>query len=512
MTEASHADGAMPPSSGSNVTDLAEAIRSFWRALVRRRREFFTVFLSVAIVVQLASFLWPATYAAHAAILIQQNRANAGVGAIGERAPTVVSSGVSEQDVNSEIAVLTSRQVLQATIEATGIDKAKPSIWLRILFGPLWLYEDLYAWFHGVRAPTFADRALRSFESSISVEPMKDSNVLVVTYESGNPTFAEIVLKTLLEKYLEHHVQVHRASGAEGFFDEQARSLAVELAAQEQRLQELKATVGVSDIATERSVQQQTVASLREEQARLERTIAELDSRIASYRSFLERVPSQMQTTTVEGRNDYALQALIQEKLDLELERVRLVERYRADSPLLVENQRKLEATSAAIASQRSGISQTQSSLSPAAVAASQGIEQTRAERAGYEKRITKLEEQLARDSARLEVLDEKLLESRRLERLISTSEAQYLQYLRRGVEARIDAALDQGNFTNASIVQQASAAPRPIRPKRLITVLLALAGGLLAGLGAVVGLELKEFGLEAFLGSVAPRPAVHPS
>jgi uncharacterized protein involved in exopolysaccharide biosynthesis len=512
MTGTRHAAGVNPPPSVSSVSDLADAIRGFWRALVRRKREFFAVAITVAVVVQLASFLWPATYVAHAAILIQQNRSTAGLDAAGDRTPTVVSSGVSEHDVNSEVAVLTSRQVIEATIEATGIDKAQPSIWLRILFGPLWLYEDAYAWFHGVRAPTLADRAIRSFESSLEVEPMKDSNVLVVSYESGNPTFAEIVLKTLLEKYLEHHVEVHRSSGAEAFFEEQARSLAAELETQEQQLQALKASVGVTDIAMERTVQQQIVASLREEQARLERTIAELDSRGASHKSFLEREPRQMQTTTVEGRNDAALQALIQQKLDLELERVRLVERYRADSPLLAENQRKLDAAAAAIANQRSSVSQRQSSLSATSIAASEGLEQTRAERAGFEMRIAKLEEQLARENERLKLLDDRLLESKRLERLISTTETQYLQYLRRGVEARINTALDQGQFTNASIVQQAAAAPRPVRPKRLITVLLSLAGGLVAGLATVVGLELKESGLEAFLGSVAPRPAVDPS
>jgi len=512
MTENSQANGAQTPSDASSVTDLAEAIRSFWRALVRRRREFFTVFLTVAVVVQVASFLWPATYVARAAILIQQNRATVGLGASSDRAPTVVSSGVTEQDVNSESSVLTSHQVLEATIQATGLDKATPSIWMRFLLGPLFLYEDAYAWFHGVRAPTLADRALRGFESSLTVEPVTKSDVLVVSYESGNPAFAEIVLNTLLEKYLEHHVEVHRSSGAESFFDEQARSLAVELASQEQQLQELKASVGVTDIATERTVQQQIVASLRDEQARLERTIAELDSRGASHKSYLDREPKQMQTTTVEGRNDAALQALIQRKLELDLDRVRLLERYRGESPLLVENQRKLEAAAAAIANQRASVSQRQSSPSPTSVAASEGLEQTRAERAGYEKRIAKLEEQLARESERLNLLDAKLLEAKRLERLISTSEAQYLQYLRRGVEARIDAALDQGQFTNASIVQRAAAAPRPIRPKRLISLLLALGGGLIAGLGAVVALELKEFGLEAFLGSVAPRPVGNPS
>ncbi len=509
MSETHEFQEVRPPEGDSSVAELADAFRGIWRTLVRRRRDLVIVFLTVATVVQVAAFLWPATYVARAAILIQATRRAGNLDASGDRSPTVVSAGVSEQEVNSEMAILTSRKVLDATVKASGLDKVTPSIWTRLLFGPLWIYEDVYAWYHGVPAPTRADRALRSLERSISVELLKESNVLVVSVESGNPVFAEAVLRALLGKYLDHHVQVHSRAEVETFFEGQASSLASELARQEDQLQDLKRTVGVSDLTAERTVQQQIVASLREEKERLQRTVAELDSRITSYQGFLSRAPWQMQTTTVEGRNDYALQALIQQKLQLELERVRLLERYRADSPLLVENQRKLDAAVEAIDSQRTGIFQKQSTLSPASVSASQDMERTRAERDGYAERIKKLDGQIGEASARLGTLDEKLLEAKRIERLISTNETQYMQYLRRGVEARIDAALDRNQFTNASVVQEAAAEPRPIRPKKLVTLIVSLAGGLVAALATVIAMELKESGLEAVLGSLAPRRVV---
>lgn len=502
----SHPDEAQ--ASGSSVAELAEAFRGVGRALKRRRREFVTIFLTVAIVVQIASFLWPGTYVARAAILIQRNRMSGGLSPDAERSPTVVSSGVSEQEVNSEIAVLTSREVLEATLQSTGLDKAEPSIWLRLLFGPLWAYEDFYAWYHGVPKPTRGDRALRGLESNLSVEPLKDSNVLVVSYESSNPTVAQGVLHQLVEHYLTRHVQVHHSAGAEAFFEEQAGGLKAELKTQEDLLQGVKREVGVSDLNVERETQQKILASLREEQDRLRRTVAELDQRAASYQAFLRREPTQV-NTTLEGRNDYALQALNAEKLKLEIERVRLEERYRDDSPLLAENARKLEAANEAIARVTTGVSQKQTGLSPAAISASQDMERTRAEKAGYDERISQLNGQITSASERLGVVDEKLLDARRIERLISTSESQYMQYLRRGVEARIDSALDQGQFTNASVLQAAAAEPKPIKPKKLIALLLSILGGLLAGVAMVIVLELRESGLEAFLGSVAPRADV---
>ena len=80
--------------------------------------------------------------------------------------------------------------------------------------------------------------------------------------------------------------------------------------------------------------------------------------------------------------------------------------------------------------------------------------------------------------------------------------------YLGRGEKARMDAALDQRHVTNVSIVQKPSASAKPVRPKRLVTLIVSVAGALLAGLLACVIRELRERGLEAFLASIAP-PAV---
>lgn len=497
MREHASADAASP----SSVAELATSLRALWAALVRRRRDFATAFTTIFLTVVIAAFLWPGTYVAYSAVLIQKQRLSGGLSPGSERTPTVISSGVTEEEVNSEIAILTSRAVLDKTLRATGLDRAKPSIWIRLLFGPLWLYEDLYAWYHGVPGPTQYDRAMRSLAGDIAAERMKDSDVLVVSYESGSPDFSRIVLEQILKFYLEHHVAVHSRADVERFFEDQATSLQSDLTQQEDRLQEIKRAAGAADLVAERAVQQKLVASLREERERLERTVAELDQRIASYESFLRRGPMKFSGTTLEARNDYAIQTLVQQHMWLEMERVRLVERYAADSPLLAENQRKLDAARAALEREQPGIA------APAAVSASQDVERTRAERAGYAKRIAALADQIERENARLRDLDEKVVEAKRVERLITTSETQYLQYLRRGVEARIDRALDAGQFTNATVVQEAAAEPRPIKPKKLITLLIALGGGLIGALGAVVAMELKEAGLEAFLGSVAPRP-----
>ena len=487
-----------PPSS---ELELADAIRALWAALVRRKKDFATAFVTILVTVLIAGFLWPGSYVAYSAVLIQKQRLSSSLNAGAEHTPTVVSSGVTEEEVNSEIAILTSRLVLDKTLRATGLDQATPSIWIRLLFGPLWLYEDLYAWYHSVPAPTRYDRAMRAIVGNTTAERMKDSAVLFVSYLSGNPSLSRIVLEQLIRFYLEHHILVHSRTDVGRFFEQQATDLQIELRQHEDRLQEIKRAAGAADLVAERQLQQKLVAALREERDRLDRTVVELDQRIASYDAFLRRGAMKFANTTLDARNDYTLQTLAQERMRLELERVRLLERFAPDSPLIAENEGKLAAIRTALASEQSGI------LAPAAVSASQEMERTRAERGGYAERIGKIAQQLEQENARLRDLDEKVVEAKRVERLIANSETQYLQYLRRGVEARIDSALDAGQFTNATIVQPATEEPRPLKPKKLIILLLALGGGLIGAIFAVIAMELRGAGLEAFLGSMSPRP-----
>ena len=108
----------------------------------------------------------------------------------------------------------------------------------------------------------------------------------------------------------------------------------------------------MADLDAERAAQSRLDAALREESWALQRTLAEFDQRIADYERTLRGGGGRLEGQRLAG-NDFVMQDVKQEALGLELERVRLLERYRADSPLLAENQKKLDAARAAIEARR---------------------------------------------------------------------------------------------------------------------------------------------------------------
>lgn len=490
----------------------SEAVRLFRRAVEiteRRWRAFLVVFVTVAIGVQAFAFVWPGTYEATAAVELLRRRFSAPLAADREATPTLITSDVSEAQVNSQIALMTSDEVLRETVVKTGLDRVQPRWYMRILLAPLRAYDALYYWYHDIEPPSAVDRAIRSVRGDLTVEPMKDSNVLAMSYNSGHPDVSSGVLQTVLDLYIARQLESGRSSDTEVFFDQQAERLGKELEQHESSLLQIELGVGGATPEAETQVRLALDAELRTERAALARRTAELDEKIASFRAELAKPETREESSTTVARNDAALQLLQDRVVKLELEQVRLAENFQPGFPLVVENQRKLDVARAALqSSQRGSLANKTHSTSAAWLEIEMQLDKALAEQAGIQGRTQVLEQQLRASHAQLADLGRARLDAKRLERLAGITADKYALYLKSGEAARIDAALDGDAFSNIAVVQKAVASARPVKPKKLITLLVALLGGILAGLGTCAWLELRDTGFETVFGQIVPGPA----
>ncbi len=488
----------MSTRSTPRADELATTFERLGTAVRRRRWQLVAFFLVVFLAVHVAGFLWPATYVARAAILIEIARSQVPVDADPNDPTTVLTGSVSEEEVMSEIAIMTSHEVLDKTVEATGIDQAPMPWYLRLIFGPVRAYDRWYASYHDLPAPSARDRAIYGLTKSITATRLKDSNVLLVTFESGDPEVAEIVLGNLLDNYLAHHLAVHQPYAAAPFFTDQADRSAEDLRRQEDRLQQLKEEAGVADIVAEREVQLHHDAQLRVEAAKLSRRRAELEGQISSLSRDLT---AGMDEGAAPLMRSPTLDKLKAEVRELEQEQIGLETRFNDDFPLVVANRRKLELTRSALREERGNAAE----LSPTLLEIERQLAQTKAELTGIVQRQRVVAEQQVRSRGRLLSLDSQALEAARAQRSIAAAEKQYLFYLERGEDARIEEALDRGKVTNVSIVQRAAALTKPVRPKKTVLLLVSVFGGLLLALLAVLLLELRAIGWVEALRSALP-------
>lgn len=491
--------GTTEPAHPSDVVALSEAMRRFRRALAKRRREFIVVFLVVAVTVQAAAFLLPARYAAIAGVLVKQSRASSRILSDPSDGSTVMMGAVSEEEVNSEVAILTSHEVLAQTVKSTGLDKVQPSLVARIIFAPLRAYDWMYAEYHHAPHPTRTDAAIQWLGRSITADRVKKSDVLAVTLVAGNPRVAESLLSNLLKNYLDRQIQVRAASGAAPFYSSQLQVLEDSLTQHEGNLRVLKRSIGAVDITEERNQQLALDARLREEASTLSRRLAEIDGMLRAYNN---QVSTAMSGTDSTHRvQDSRLDAVKAEVLRLELEQLRLAARYTEGFPLVRENQEKLDAARATLKREQENVLE----YSPTLRAADQEKARLMAERVGVTSRLQALGAQMQQSRARLVQLDNASLEAERDERVIHSAEDRLRVYLSSGERARADSALDQRGIANVSIVQQPTALPKPVSPKKLIVLLMSVFGGLLAALATCIWLELRQQGLASVLASIVP-------
>jgi uncharacterized protein involved in exopolysaccharide biosynthesis len=484
----------MPPA--AQTGDLAEAFRHLARSVTSRRGLFTAVALAAFLAIQAFAFVWPATYEARAAVMIQKNRYTPRLDTPAQAESPVLVAEITTEEVNSEIAVLTSHQVLSATVEATGLSRARPSWFWRLAFAPLRAYERAHAAYHDVTPATDTDRAIRALSNSLGVERLKESRILVVTYEAGDPAVGETVLAELLRNYVAHHVEVHGAQRVVPFFSSQTEVLAKELARHEDALQAIKKRVRAVDMPSEREVQLKLDAGLREENETLGRRLVELDGRIAAYDRVLDRTSRGEADSAAFPSSQPALDEFKVQALRLQLEQIRVEGRYQDDAPPVLENRRKLEAAEKALEEERQNVSQH----GPSVVAFHQERERAAADRAGIVERRQTLEKQLGTSRARLVELDEGNVAASRTQRLIRSAEDRYMMVLSQQERALIDSALDSGRFTNVSVVQKAAASAKPVRPKKLIVLLASVFGGLLLGFVTCVAQEVRSTGLAPLL------------
>jgi len=484
--------------------NIEETVRRLDEIYERRRFVFVVVFLTTFLGVQAWAFFGPAKYSAQAALLIQRTRLSSQLNTGPQDPPTIIAGSVSEEDVNSEIAILTSNDVLTATVRATGLGLTPPPWYLRLLFAPLRFYERLYASYHDIPFANDVDRAPNGLQRSITAKPMKDSNVLVVEYRTGDPRVAEIVLRELLKQYLDLHLAIHQGMQDQPFFDSQAKMLESTLEQYEAELHDLQVNIGAVDVKAEERIQLSIDGGLREEAAALSRRIAELGATIEEYDRIVDEATQSGGVLAAAPQRDSILDDFKGQALRLELTQIDLESRYASGFPLLEQNMKKLDATRQALADERRNIRDH----SPTLAQVDMERAKAEAEKAGLIERMNVLDEQIMQSRDRLMELELTSMNIDQKRRRIKTVEERYTTYISRGEQARMNTALDQKQVTNVSVVQEPVASVKPVKPRKTIVLLTSVLGGILMGLLAGLWFEIREMGLVRLLTSIVPPEA----
>jgi len=159
--------------------------------------------------------------------------------------PVNVYSQVRLEDVNSEVAILTSRSLVGEALKALGVGNEPPKGYSK----PLWVRAlSVLRRAMGKKEQDYFSGMIEWAADSLQVEPLPKSNVLVVSFISDDPVWAAKFLEVLIKQYQVRRSKLYESPGAPAFFKTQRDKAARKLEAKENALDDFLAEAGVTMI------------------------------------------------------------------------------------------------------------------------------------------------------------------------------------------------------------------------------------------------------------------------
>lgn len=433
-------------------------MRDVLAVLFRQRRPAVASFVLV-LAAAIAYWLLAPAYQAHMTILLRRERVDPAVTAEANEPLQLAHVEVSEEDLNSEVTLLQDESLLRKVVEANGLQRSG-------LFGWLGLSSNDPA--HRLA------RGERALAQRVRVEPVRKSNLIMVSYDSADPAAAAAVLNSLANFYSEMHAEVHRPSGQLPFFAQQSSESRQRLSLAESKLMEFTQNEGVVAGAVERDTELQRASELESGYRQTRVARAETEKRIGALKSTLASLPPRSTTTIKAADNPQLFQVLKGRLLELQLKRTELLKLYEPSYRLVREVDEEIAQARAAIAVEtESPLREETTEKDPNYEWAKAELEKAQVEESALKGREARTKWELSQSWERAQQLGESAIRQQDLLRNLKTAEETYLLYARKSEEARIGDALDQRGILNVAIVEPPRA---PVLPKRAGWVVL-LAG-----------------------------------
>jgi uncharacterized protein involved in exopolysaccharide biosynthesis len=424
-------------------------LRDIAAVLRRRKWQISITFLLVLGAVIAATLLMPKQYQTQMKVLVKNERAdmivsadrNGGSGYRGE---------VSEAQINSEIELLTSNNLLQEVVTKCGLDRLETP------------REAVAA----DRRPVAIEKALRRLHRDLKISPVRKADIIQVEYSATDPHRAVAVLAQLADSYLVAHLKVHGTPGTHEFFKGQADRYQRELLAAEAGLAAFRQRENIVMLAQQKDTMLEKSSAADSALMQAEAAIGEDTQKIAGLRAQLVAAQPRVVTQSRTLSNQYLVERLHTMLAELQNRRTQLLVKFRPDDRSVLEANREIADTQAALdqATRLNGTEQA-TDVNPLHQALEIDLARLQAELAGLQSRRESLAGQSETYTRQLVKLAGATAAFDDLTRAQKETEENYLLYAKKTEEARIAESLDQQKISNVAIAETPTEPHLPSKP-----------------------------------------------
>ncbi|HWZ83058.1 MAG TPA: hypothetical protein VNW47_10560 [Terriglobales bacterium] len=432
-------------------------------ALLFRQSRYAVLSFAVVFLASLLYALLAPNYEAHFKVMLRRGRSDPVVSAQ-PAAPDFTRPTISEEELNSEVELLRDEGLLKQVVVQSG------------LVAP----RDIVA-----GRSEQVERAARKLARSLTVEPLKKSNLIQVRYTAGGPQEAANVLSTLSAFYLRKHMELQRPSGEVQFFEKQTAEYESRLNQSEAELVRFTRDRGVAEPALERDIALQKLGEAEAAYRQVDQDQVENQRRATSLNTQLKAFPARSVTLKRWADNPQLLEKLKTHLLELQLKRSDLLIRYEPSYRLVQEVDREIAETNQSIAGESlTPVRDETTDKDPNYEWARMELEKTQVQHESLRERQAKASKQIAALREESEQLQADAVAQQQLVRAVKADEENFLLDQRKLEEARIGDALDDRRILNVALVGPPVAPALPVH-SMLFWFALSLGLAVPAGIGA---------------------------
>ncbi len=459
-------------------TDYRTSLRDFFSILFKWKKWILIFFALVLFVVTAASFTILPSYKATSKLLIKVGRENVFLPTALNRDGLAVNLGNDRNEyINSEIEIIRSVSLAEQVIrqmEPVEVNKMLAGRWPEF-------FKGLPSKAHASKIEP--EEASVYLQKALDVERVIKSNVVQVSYQHADPTFAAEMVNKLCEQYLDRHLNVHRDSKSNKFFKEQADILKKQLDDTERRRIDFKAANNISSLDEERNI---LLSKVNDQQAILNQTVSlkiEAEQRIKHLKHKLAAVPETILQGKEIDHNPYIISNLQTTLADLELKRKELLAKYTERSRFVKNVDDEIK-----IIKDKLKVQETKR-FGKSIFGLNDNYQRLQEELFHYEAEYEALKtrERIQRSQTkqlldRIDGMNRVESELNNIQQQATIERQNYQLYLSKYEESRISEAMDKEKIVSVSMVEPAKPPIDPIFPKIKLNILLAALIGLFGG------------------------------
>lgn len=455
------------------------SVKDFFRIWFTWKIQALYVFFTIIFIVMAFSYLYTPDYVSHAKILLLPKTTEGVVVSTGVEDTRI--SQVSMADLNTEIELLTSDEVIKDTIRffsqkgGMGLKVVSTSWSDKVVDSVKKAINDVLVFLALKDRLSPFDANVKLLKGALEVEPVANSNIILVSITAERPKAAAVVLNKLLEIYVSHHNRAFSKEEGIEFYEEQALNYRKRLDASEAKLKEYQSKWNIIYISRQQEANIEMLADLSKELKNIELTIGELKSRVTLLRKALKENKEDI-LIIKEMRTIPSIMELEKSVAPLLLERSNILSNYTESSKEYQNIEIKIKMIRDTLRKE----------ITKAIAADEMELGVLKDKEAALRNKIKTLQNETNSLNQRERVL-------KGMEREVELLQKDYMLYASKKEDARIYGEKTKQDLSNISIAESANIPVEPDFPKRMLMLVVSIIVGIFAAMGIPFILEFLD-------------------